>query len=156
LKLRLTLCLIVLLASSGVSRAANVIDKFIPLTVSIPPINLKQNEQVISFEFLVIDGAILNFSPPFLWKIDLDNGDSNRARLTADAYLGDYALGPNDLGYFRDFVVIGKPRSGFAGLAPFNVMLKLSIAPKDDFSHSRIVTLEMKQLKIKSTTLKCK
>jgi hypothetical protein len=154
--LRLIECLVLLFALGGVSSAANVMDKFIPLTVSIPPINLKPHEQVISFSCVVVDGAILKLATPYLWEIHIENGDAGRGRLTADCYLGDFAFGPKDLSYFHDFLVIGKPRSGFAGLASFNVEIQLSIAPEDDFHHPRIVTLEMKQLKFESSNIGCK
>jgi hypothetical protein len=122
---------------------------FLPYDVSLPKLSLKPDECVISYKCRVKSGAILRVSTPYLWEVDINNGDMSRQEVTANNYVGNYAIGTDRSDYFDRFLVVGKPRKALPkDYGPLSVECTISIGTWDDFDNPRIVTLSMKDLKV--------
>ena len=74
---------------------------------------------------------------PYLWEISISNGVGNAAKLTADAIEGESEFSSKDLGYFRDFLIIGKSKKQPVDYAPFDIRVELTIAMDPQMYKSR-------------------
>jgi hypothetical protein len=121
-----------------------------PISISLPHFALGPNERVVSFQCEATPpGGFLQFNTPYEWDISISNGVGNAAKLTANAVEGQDEFANKDLGYFNDFVVIGRPRKLPDNYAPFDITVELTISMDPQMDKTRTEKFSMKQLIIK-------
>jgi hypothetical protein len=121
--------------------------------VSLPQFSLKSDELVISYGCSVVSGGILQVKTPYLWHVEVINGDAGRVRLSADVYISDWAFGNQGLSFFDRFLVVGKgtekqfPKSLYP---PFDLGCDVSIGTFREFHNPRVLKFGIKELKLET------
>jgi hypothetical protein len=123
-----------------------------PISLSLPRFSLKANERVVSFRCEVSEpSGFLRVNN--LWEMNIVNGTGSVAKLTADALEGEDALADQDLGYFSDFLIVGRtikpPTLIYGSYPPFDIRVELKIATDIEQEKFRALSFSMKQLIIR-------
>jgi hypothetical protein len=115
------------------------------LTISAPLVKLASTESIYSFSLDTIGAVIVRMDVPVMWDVKIDNSEGARSHLRAHAIVGAYAFGGKSLGYFRDFVEIGKYDPNPSLVPEFDVKLVVGITD-DSTGKERSVVLPLAQM----------